>query len=60
MVFVTKRPEASSLMPRAAERCDIPLDVDHMGAVSSFVKATLSFEARSIKLGPSTVGLDYF
>ena len=30
MVFVTKRPEASSRMTRAAERCDIPLDVDHM------------------------------
>ena len=60
MVFVTKRPESSSRMTRAAERCDIPLDVDHMGAVSSFVKAKLALRLDQSNLGPSKVGLDYF
>jgi hypothetical protein len=60
MLIVTKQPESSSRKPREAERCDIPPRSYHMALISSFVKATLSFEARSIKLGPSTLGLDYF
>ena len=60
MVIVKIQPESSSRKPREAERCDIPPRSYHMALISSFVKATLSFEARSIKLGHSTVGLSYF